>query len=315
MAMAIQIIDPLKSPVKVKGSIVSVGNFDGVHAGHAILVREVVKRARQKNLASVIVTFEPHTRHVLSGGAPVPLLSTLGEKTVLLEQLGVDLLAVVPFDTGLAVMAPRRFVETVLIGALSAREWVLGDTHTFGRSARGNKNLLHTMVSRNHFSVLPSKLLIRGSEVVSSTRIRERIFEGRIEEAVKMLGHPYLIKAERAEGAHRGASLGFPTVNFRAPKAGKVLPPAGVYAARLQRNRESVDGALYFGSCPTFGGEEPHLEFHALAPKGADPAPASTGLLWVHGFIRADRKFDGAGALAGQMKKDVAAIQQFFSQE
>jgi riboflavin kinase/FMN adenylyltransferase len=302
-------------PASVTGSVVSVGNFDGIHKGHEILVKEVVKRAVEKGISSIIVTFDPHTRSVVQPESSPPVLSTLEEKAFLLEQHGVDYLAWIPFTPEFAAMEPQIFVDDVLVGTLRAQEWVMGDEHTFGRQKSGNKNFLQSGRGRNHINTFPVAPLTHRDTVVSSTEIRKRIVEGTMEEAVALLGHPYLVSAKRVPGIQKGLQLGFPTLNFARPADNKVLPPPGVYAATLEYEAKKWRGAFYFGNCPTFSNRDFHLEFHEFDFTGEVPGEGETAHLWLHALVRKDEAFATEDGLVRQMKKDVTIIQNFFAGE
>ncbi|MBD3240844.1 MAG: hypothetical protein GF331_09685 [Chitinivibrionales bacterium] len=296
-------------------SVVTVGNFDGVHTGHRVLIHEVVHRARDQGFCSIVVTFEPHTRTVLNPSSPQPIMSTFEEKVVLLERLGVDHVVRIAFDDSFRRLTAAQFVERVIAGQLHAAEWVMGTGHTFGCDRVSPQNSLHELMSRNDISAFTVKLLTDSQSVVSSTGIRGAIDKGEIARAVMMLGHPYLIAAPRVHGQGLGTKLGFPTLNFAEPPPHKVLPPPGVYAAQVQAGSTFTQGALYFGACPTFGCREAHFELHLLEDAREVPSMGETGLLWLHRHIREDRKFADSDELVAQIRKDVQSIQRFFSEE
>ncbi|MBD3391935.1 MAG: adenylyltransferase/cytidyltransferase family protein [Chitinivibrionales bacterium] len=296
-------------------SVVSIGNFDGVHAGHRKLVETVKSRARHQDATSVIVTFDPHTRSVLRPEAVQPLLTTLPEKQALLESMDIDVLAVLPFTPALAGMAPGDFVDRVLVSQFKAVEWVMGEDHAFGKNRAGTKNFLHESKSRKHFNVFAITLDAENAGVVSSTRIRSLIVDGKLQSAVSMLGHPYLVMAQRTGGTRTGSALGFPTLNFALPPSEKVLPPAGVYAAELGSAGAKWAGALYLGNCPTFSNRERHLEFHAFSGDGSYPGLHDEAAVWIHAFVRKDESFPDARRLASQIEQDIRNIKGFFAQE
>jgi riboflavin kinase/FMN adenylyltransferase len=301
-----------KIPKSVTSSVVSVGNFDGIHRGHELLIREVVKRARETGGASIIVTFDPHTRSVLTPGGMQPILSTLEEKAFLLELSGVDYLAWIPFDAAIANLAPIEFVETILKKEFRASAWVLGEEHTFGKDHAGNRNFLQSGVGKNHITTFAISSLSLQNTVVSSTEIRKALVEGRVAEAAQMLGHPYLVSAKRVGGIKKGTELGFPTLNFARPGVNKVLPPTGVYAASLDYKGRKRPGAFYFGNCPTFAGREFHCEFHELHYTGDADAPGEgeTGFLWLYDCVRRDQTFTSQENLVRQMEKDIETIKK-----
>ena len=304
-----------KIPASVKASVVSVGNFDGLHRGHELLVAEVVSRAKAGAMASIIVTFEPHTRSVVAPGSGQTVLSTLEEKSVLMERLGLDYLAWIPFDREFAELPWLEFVRTVLSERLHAREWVMGEHHTFGKGHGGNKNLLQSTVDKNHITIFPLPTFSLHDAVVSSTEIRKKIMGGRLEQAVRLLGHPYLVAVRRIRGAHRGSRLGFPTLNFSRPSVNKVLPPPGVFAAELGHKERKWQGAFYFGNCPTFQGRDFHCEFHEFGYTDEVPAEGEKAWVWLHAMVRKDRMFANQKELVAQMEKDVTIIKHFFAGE
>lgn len=300
-----------KLPKSVTASVVSVGNFDGIHCGHELLVKEVAKQARESGRTSIILTFDPHTRSVVTPGTMQPVLSTLEEKAFLLESYGIDYLAWVPFDAALAAMPPLEFIETILKKDLRASAWVMGDQHTFGSKQAGNQNFLQSSMGRNHIVTFAISSLSLQNTVVSSTEIRKKLVEGEVAEAVQMLGHPYLVCAKRVAGMKKGSLLGFPTLNFARPPVNKVLPPPGVYAATLDYKERKWPGAFYFGNCPTFTDRDFHLEFHEIEYTGDVPEEGEVGHLWMHARVRKDQAFASQEKLVEQMEKDISAIKNF----
>jgi len=303
---------PLES---IERSVVSTGNFDGVHKGHQQLVQTVIERARKLDAASVIITFEPHTRAVLHPDIEQPLLATCAEKEILLGSLGIDALVCLPFTQQMAAMAPEEFIDSILTSQFKAIEWVMGENHSFGRNREGSKKFLHNSKSKKHINVFAIRLSSQQSAVISSTQIRAQIQSGAIEEAVDMLGHAYLIVAKRILGVQTGSTLGFPTLNFSLPPSQKVIPPPGVYAARLSAGEHTWTGACYLGNCPTFGNRDYHIEFHSLSGDGPYPKEGEEAGLWIHSFIRKDESFPCAQRLVENMKHDIAIIRKFFAKE
>jgi riboflavin kinase/FMN adenylyltransferase len=295
-----------------EASVVTVGNFDGVHRGHAALISEVVRKARESSRTSIVVTFDPHTRTVVSPGEPLPILTTLQEKALIIERLGVDLLVWIPFDATFARIDARQFAREILAGRLGAQEWVMGEGHGFGHDRSGNDNLLRTALGEKHFSVSVSRLVLGAGTPVSSTEVRARVVGGKLAEAVDLLGHPYAIVARRETGEGKGRQLGFPTLNFAHPLPPKVVPPSGVYAARLQVGREEALGALYFGDCPTTGKRPTHFEFFAFKMPDREPPVGENACLWVYDRVRPDKQFASFGELTDQIAHDVSYIKRFF---
>ncbi|MDG5815936.1 riboflavin biosynthesis protein RibF [Chitinispirillales bacterium ANBcel5] len=296
-------------------SIVTVGNFDGVHRGHALLLSEVVKRAREANVCSVAVTFDPHTRSVVFPELSQMTLTTLEEKAALIEGFGIDYLVVIPFDNEFRQLSATQFAEQILIKKLNALGWVMGEGHSVGKNHSGGKNFLHQVMSKYHINTFVVSLYKQDETVISSTQIRKLIIEGKIQKAVEGLSHPYLITVSRVEGTKTGTKLGYPTLNFRKPSSQKVIPPAGVYAAELEFKDRKVQGALYFGNCPTFSNRDIHFEFHVFEFGVDEPHYGEHCNLWLHRFIRSDISFSQESQLSEQITKDINEIREYFSQE
>jgi riboflavin kinase / FMN adenylyltransferase len=312
-----QIIDYNESmPSLDAESVVAVGNFDGVHKGHELLIKEVVSCSRKHHLAGVIMTFEPHTRTILFPDTVQPVLSTFEEKAELIESYGVDYLVRIPFDPAFAGLSADEFIDKILLGKFNARQWVMGDRHTFGKNHQGNKNYSHDGKGRNHINKVLIQSMNFKNGVISSTEIRAGILEGRIQDAVCMLGHPYLIISERISGLKKGTQIGYPTLNFTSLPSNKVLPPPGIYAAELSLRKNRRMGALYFGNCPTFGANrETHFEFHLFDYNGDEPEQGEKAGLWLHSMIRKDNVFSNSMELTSAIKEDIQTIQNYFLQE
>ncbi len=296
-------------------SVITVGNFDGVHRGHSQLIKRVVALAKEKDLNSVVITFEPHTRSIIYPELPQMLLTTFEEKAALLSQLGVEYILKVPFTREFQQLSPEHFTEEIIHKRLHASDWIMGEGHSVGKDRAGGKKFLHSAAGIYHINIFTADLDTESETVISSTQIRKLIIEGRIADAVAMLGHPYLISAERTTGVKVGTKLGFPTLNFKKPSSQKVIPPAGVYAAELEFGNSRIHGALYFGDCPTYTNRDIHFEFHAFNLENQEPHIGETVHLWLHRFIRPDIAFTEECALVDQITQDINDIRNFFSQE
>jgi riboflavin kinase / FMN adenylyltransferase len=299
----------------IKRSVVSVGNFDGVHEGHRVLIETVVHRARELKATAVIVTFEPHTKAVINPSAPLHMLTTCAEKEILIRPLGPEFLICLPFTRELSALSPDKFLQSVLVEKYKAIEWVMGENHAFGKNREGSQDFLRRQQGIKHFNTFAVALSAQQKDAISSTRIRARLVEGKIREAVEMLGHPYLIVAQRTRGTRTGTAIGFPTLNFKLPPSHKVIPPPGVYAAQLEAGNNWWTGALYIGNCPTFADRDYHLEFHALSGPAEHPAEREQASVWVHAFIRKDETFDSSDDLVSRIHQDISQIRDFFNKE
>ncbi|MDR0303791.1 MAG: hypothetical protein LBH98_03345 [Chitinispirillales bacterium] len=305
------------SETKIFGeTVAALGNFDGVHNGHKILIEKVVSRAKQLRALSCIITFEPHTREVIQKSCIMKLTAT-SEKFILFEKLGVDVCMVIPFDENLAKMPKIDFENEILHKKFGCIELVSGENQHYGNKNLGNLQKNAQFVGgKNDFTNAVIGLYGENNAIVSSTTIRKLLLEGRIDEAVNLLGHPYLITGRRIRGEHLGGVLGYPTLNFKSPLATqKVVPPSGVYVAEVSYGKHSIKGCLYYGDCPTFGNRELHLEFFSLDKIKEDPAVGGECALWLHRFIRHDRRFDSQEELVTQIGSDVEIIKRYFFKE
>jgi riboflavin kinase/FMN adenylyltransferase len=299
-----------------ESSVLTVGNFDGVHLGHQKLLKEIVRRAAEKRVKSAAVTFEPHTRLVARHEKDYNPLTTFEEKARLIELAGVDYLMQVPFDNAMSGKEPEKFIEEILVRKLHMAEWILGHGHAIGKNRAGNEKFLHTMESKYHFTTRSIDLLAHDGDTISSTQIREYITHGRIAEAVMRLGHPYLISVERTAGKRIGTKLGYPTLNFKSPPSRKVIPVPGVYAAELEFRGRREKGALYFGDCPTLHEHrEVHFEFYSFN-RGKEEIPGGDRAhLWLFSFVRPDAVFAGTDELVKRIAQDVKNVKNFFQKE
>jgi riboflavin kinase / FMN adenylyltransferase len=232
-------------------SVLTVGTFDGVHQGHRPIIGYLVERARAQDGCSVVVTFDPHPREVVTG-EPVSLLTTLEERADLLEQRGLDRLVVLPFTRDLSMLTGEEYVRQILIGAVGLREIVIGYDHAFGHRRSGNRQTLEALAGDLGFSVdvIPEQEI--GGRGVSSTRVRTALREeGDVEGAAVMLGRNYRLAGTVVRGDRRGTTIGYPTANLRPANARKLVPKPGVYAVRASNGGEH-DGMMNIGRRPTF---------------------------------------------------------------
>ncbi|MBA2569342.1 MAG: riboflavin biosynthesis protein RibF [Actinobacteria bacterium] len=262
---------------------VALGTFDGVHLGH----QRVIQTARDTGLRSTVVTFDPHPRAAL--GNQVDLLSTLERRLELLEELGVDETLVVEFTLDLARLEPGEFADEVL-RTIDAQIVVAGADFRFGRGRRGN---LETFVAHG-FVVRPVELL----EGVSSTRIRDVLREGRIDEAARLLGRPFEVEGTVVAGDARGGTLGFPTANLEIPP-NLLVPPFGIYAGSARGHR----AAISIGTNPHYGGRERRVEPHLLDFDGDLYGQRLIVELWER--LRDERAFDSEQELIAEIARDL----------
>ena len=290
-------------PPHVKGTVITVGTFDGVHRGHRDVIERLVRRARERSLPSVLVTFDPHPMEVVNPAAAPPLLTTREEKLEVLAESGINYLAVVPFTPVLAAFSAEDFVEKVLRQRFRFEELLIGYDHGFGRQRAGNVGVLRELGEKDGFKVeVVEAVAAPDGHSVSSTSIRRAVAGGDLERACAGLGRPYSVSGRVVEGDRRGRSLGFPTLNLGAPPARKLLPPEGVYAVRVQTPRGPAGGMLNRGPRPTFGDSSTSLEAHLFDTSG-DFYGAQVRLDFI-ARIRATRQFASKEQLMKQLQQD-----------
>ncbi|MBT8479350.1 MAG: bifunctional riboflavin kinase/FAD synthetase [Gemmatimonadetes bacterium] len=248
----------------VEGTVVTVGSFDGVHLGHMAVLKEIARRAADRNLHSVLVTFDRHPLSVVRPEDAPGLLTTPDEKKEILSQSGLDYVAFLPFTRSLSQYGPEEFVHRVLRNRFRVAELVIGYDHGFGRGRAGDIDLLRRLGRVHGFAVDVVPAVESGGSPVSSTRIRACVAKGDVEKARTDLGRPYSFRGPVVTGLGRGRSLGFPTANIAAPGGGKLLPCQGIYAVRASLRTEIRSALLHLGPRPTFAGSPPSIELYIL---------------------------------------------------
>lgn len=288
-------------PPELCPSVVALGAFDGIHLAHAKILSTALERARAVQAAAVACTFDPHPAVVLHPErAPAPI-ATQQENLARIAEHGLDAVLIIPFTIEFSKIEAEAFVEGVLVRALGVREVVVGFNHTFGRGARGTAALLRELGARFGFvaHVLPP-LQVNG-QTVSSSAIREALWEGDVVRAKRFLGRPYSVPGPVLRGAGRGRTLGFPTANLRPDRP--LILAAGVYAARASWDGGSADAVVNVGYRPTFGENQYWVEAYLLDFSG-DLYDRKLTLDFVE-RIRPELKFPGVEALKRQVLDDV----------
>lgn len=243
------------------GCVLTIGNFDGVHRGHAEVISKLVKKARQLNVPATLMTFELQPQEMFRGDSAPARLSTLRDKIVLLEELGIDRLVCINFNAKFADMSAEDFIEKLLVKALGVKYLVVGDDFCFGKERMGNFDMLRSSGEKHQFAVVSTQSFVLGDKRVSSTKIRELLAKGLMEQARRLLGHPFTLCGRVAHGEEIGRTIGFPTANIALKR--QVSPVRGVFAVRLYWDNSDVyDGVANVGFRPTVNGQKCQLEVH-----------------------------------------------------
>lgn len=247
-----------------ENSVITVGTFDGVHEGHRVLMETVLRKAGKRSARSVIVTFDPHPREIINpGDEGIKLLTTLQERCEILQDLGIDLMVVIPFDRDFSLLTSEEFVKDIIYNKIGVSEFVIGYDHHFGRNREGTIETIEQLGEQLGFdSYVVSKQEV-GDRTVSSTAIRRAISEeGDMGLATKLLSRHYMLNGTVVQGNRRGREIGFPTANIKPEHQRKIIPRNGVYAVRIRINGGWFEGMMNIGTRPTFEGTGRTLEVH-----------------------------------------------------
>jgi riboflavin kinase/FMN adenylyltransferase len=291
-----------------RGTVATVGTFDGVHLGHWSVLEEISRRADATGRRSVLVTFDPHPLRIVRPEHAPLLLTTPIEKKEILAESGVDYAVFLSFTKSLSRYEPRRFVEEILIARLGVEELVIGYDHGFGRDRSGDPDTLTSIGAELGFAVDVVPPVQAGDQAISSSRIRAAIVAGDMAEAWACLGRPYSVRGVVVKGEGRGRGLGFPTANLQVAERDKLIPPQGIYAVRAALRGGTYRGALHLGPRPTFKGSPPTIELHVM-DFDQDIYGEEVRVDFVE-YLREIRPFTTVEALVDQIREDVEAARR-----
>jgi len=289
-------------------AVVTIGNFDGLHQGHRLILDGVLQRSIELGGQSVLVTFAPHPQQVIRPETAPPLLMTVDQKARLLELLGFDLLLVIPFSREMARRTAGQFVERVLVRSLRAVEVHVGSNFHFGYRKEGNLAFLERMGEQYGFRARGIQEVEAGGAVVSSSRIRTALVEGDVELAGELLGYPFHITGRIVHGAGRGRKLRFPTANLASD--GEILPRHGVYLTRFEIKGHTFSGLTNVGVNPTFGKNQISVETYLLDFDGN--IYDETARLFFLRRVRDEIRFPDAASLVARIEQDLEVARDYF---
>ncbi|WP_370298057.1 bifunctional riboflavin kinase/FAD synthetase [Rheinheimera baltica] len=291
-----------------RGCVLTIGNFDGVHLGHQAVLAKVVAIAKQKQLPSCVMLFEPQPLEVFAGTAAPARLSRFREKYTALAQLGIDRLLCVNFTAAFAAQQPQQFIQQLLLKQLGVEHLIVGDDFRFGKNRSGSFDLLALASVQHQFGLCNTSSLIMAEQRISSTLIRQALAEDNLVLATQMLGRPFSLTGRVRHGRKLGRDLGFPTANVFLYR--RKLPVAGVYAITANTVFGRFYGVANIGNRPTVQGQRQQLEAHLLDFKG-DLYGSQIEVQLQH-KLRPEQRFDGLEALQQQIAADVTAAELFF---
>jgi len=290
-------------------TLVSVGNFDGLHRAHCHVIDAIVQRAKAQDAKSVVVTFEPHPIRILRPDLNFKMLTPLAEKLLLLEVTGLDAVLLLPFSRDLSLMTPHQFAHEILKKHLHASEVHEGYNFHFGHKAEGNIQLLRELGREMGFAVHDyPEMRLRG-EPVSSSHIRKLLCDGRVSRARHLLARPFSILSTPGRGRGYGSKYTVPTINLA--RYEELVPKDGVYITRTRVGDECFDSVTNVGNRPTFGSDSFAIESHLLNFHPLELSPETEVELYFLDRLRDEIKFPSVEALKEQIGRDVRKAQKY----
>ncbi|HNS54744.1 MAG TPA: bifunctional riboflavin kinase/FAD synthetase [Syntrophales bacterium] len=292
-----------KIPSKYECSVVTIGNFDGIHLAHQGLLRKVVTEAADRKCRGVVLTFEPHPQKVLHPERrPFYLLTTLEEKLKLIEGLGIDAVILIEFTPEFAKTSAEQFVRGILWDRLHLEKLIIGHDTAFGNRKTGNETFLRSMGEKLGFDVEAIEGVQVEGILVSSTSIRHALQEGDVRRAMQLLGRPYNLRGPVVKGYRRGSEIGVPTANIASEK--ELIPARGVYAVTAEMEGRRHPGVLNIGYSPTFGDNRLTVEVHLLDFPREELYGKPIEVFFID-RIRDEVKFENPQQLVRQIERDI----------
>lgn len=290
-------------------TVITIGTFDGVHAGHQKIIERLVATARVSQLESAILTFFPHPRMVLQEDSDLKLINTIEERKQILEKSGIDHLIIHPFTHQFSRLTALEFVRDILVNKLKAKKVIIGYDHRFGRNRTADINTLKDFGTQFGFDVEEISQQEIEEVAVSSTKIRKALLEGRVEKANNYLQHPFTLTGTIVSGQGRGKEFGYPTANLKIEEDYKLIPKIGVYVVRAVIDEIPYFGMMSIGTNPTVGGKDVTIEtYFFLLDKDLYGKRLQIELLTR---IRDEKKFESVDALKIAMKQDEAFSERY----
>jgi len=287
-------------------STTTLGNFDGVHIGHRHIIKKVISSARKNGEQSAVVTFDRHPAYVLNPEHAPKLLTTLDEKMVLIESLGIDTVYIITFTRQVSEMGSEEFIRRYLINCLGMSHFIVGYDHGFGRKREGSPKNIQNLADRHHFT-----LEIQTPVTYDGSKIRTQILEGDVHGAAAFLGRDYSFPGIVISGYGLGKRIGIPTANIKSKNDEKIIPCSGVYAGWIEFDNHKRDAVISLGPQPTFNRNEEVTEVHI--PGFSDDLYQKEVTVGFTRRLRNIEKFDSEQELVQQIRKDIEHLKQFIT--
>jgi len=306
---------------RFKNAVITIGTFDGVHSGHLQIIKQLTEEAEKINGESVIITFHPHPRMILSSEKTVLLLNTLDEKIELLETRGIDQLVIVPFTKEFSEQTAEEYIEDFLFKKFQPHTIIIGYDHHFGNQRRGNYKLLEEYAPQFDFEVKEIPEHILNHVIISSTKIRQALLSSDIETANQYLGYDYFFEGQVVEGNKLGRSIGYPTANIELTNKNKLVPGNGIYVVEVvisnmpgasqSPKTERFKGMMSIGIRPTIGNSERTIEVNIF--DFDKDIYGQTIRVYVKKYLREEKKFSGMEELKTEISNDKLKALEYFS--
>jgi riboflavin kinase/FMN adenylyltransferase len=304
-----QVYTSIEQFERLPNAVVTTGTFDGVHVGHRRIMSRVLEICHQTRGESVVLTFWPHPRLVVSDRTTnLFLLSTIEEKIELFRSLGIQHLIILPFTRAFSELTPEEYIQKILVEAIGTRTLVIGYDHKFGKNRAGDFDFLTATSASFGFRVEEIPRQDIDALAISSSRIRLALAEGQVEIANELLGRPYSLSGQVVKGQQLGRKLGFPTANIAPSAPYKLIPSDGVYAGEVHVRSRSYPAVINIGQRPTVSGEGRSIEAHLLDFAG--DIYGEECVLILKKYLRPEQRFDSLEALKNQINRDVSRARE-----
>ncbi len=299
---------------KIKNAIVTIGTFDGVHLGHQKIIHRLCELAQERGGESVLLTFFPHPRMIIDPeNQHLKLINTIAEKSEILSKLGLDHLIISPFTRDFSNLSAFDYVQKILVDSIGTKTLIVGYDHRFGKDRKGGMHELKEYASKLNFEVeeIPEQDI--NDVAVSSTKIREALWNGQVELAAAYLGYPFSLSGPVIKGDKIGRTIGFPTANIFVEETYKLIPGDGIYAVTVEMEKKTqFKGMAYIGQRPTINGMTRNVEVNIFDFK--EEVYGQKIKMNFLKFLRHDVKFSGLEELTQQLHQDKLNALAFFNQ-